>query len=240
MSAPVPLERLGLRLYHAILRLDDYLWFASSERSAVVETETVLHNYALAYALNGPERAIEVGAAPHYTEDLKDVPLYPTPATPMSPSRRTTITYNAVDERTLLTDLREYIGKRNEPNLGQKRVIEPGARFRFYVFARGDAVAPRVFRLGKKRSPVCLERLDLLASAVARETSAEPTHPLNPLDVSGRIVAYRPVAVPPHLLLDAAWIEDGHFVEAKAQDAGRGRGLSWHRVNVPRRFLDQA
>ena len=62
--------------------------------------------------------------------------------------------------------------------------------------------------------------------AVFREEVTRPTHPLNPLDIGGELIAYDPVILPPHMLFRTAEIAEDWFVFS-------GR----HRVHVPGRVM---
>jgi hypothetical protein len=64
------------------------------------------------------------------------------------------------------------------------------------------------------------------AKAVFSEQPKHPSHAVNPLDISGRLIRYEPVALPPHLLLRSAEIADDWFIE---------RGP--HVIHVPKSVL---
>jgi len=198
------IEEKGVRVYRCGLWMDDYLWFASSDISAISTTAEVIHNYALAYALNRYDRAIVSQTAPTYREDLKEMPVYVTPAFSQT-VRRTSLTFNAIDTKTQQTES-PHIGKRVTPKLGSRRVINPtlssSQAFWFYAFASGNAVLPRVIRLGKKRSPAHLEA-KRLECPVARFCKDEVRLDgvINPLDTEGDALRYSVVSIPPHLLL---------------------------------------
>lgn len=219
-------------VYGAALVLQDFLWFSSYDALGISSTEAVIHNYALAYALNRFERTIAWDTVPHYDEDLAKMPFYCTPARAKEVVR-IRITYNAVDERTQRTDCEQTI---NTPMLGQRRVIAPflgrGSQaepvaFSFYLFTPRGSVPPRLIRLGKKRAPACLSYRLLTNGRLVRRTDT-PTHLVNPLDVAGRIRSCWPISVPPNLVLDSATIEDDWFFVA-------GRDI----VHVPRRLSER-
>jgi len=225
--------RWEFEVYDATLALQDFLWFSSYDALGTSSTEAVIHNYALAYALNRFERAIAWDTLPRYEEDLAGMQYYCTPARAKEVIR-IGITYNAVDERSQRTDSEQTI---NTPMLGQRRVIVPflrrGARaepveFSFYLFAPRDTVPPRVIRLGKKRAPVRLE-YRLLTDGRLVQRADTPTHLVNPLDVVGRIRTFWPISVPPSLVLDNATIEDDWFFVA-------GRDV----VHVPKRLIGRS
>lgn len=221
----------NLRVYAATLQLHDYLWFSSHDIAGVSSSEAVIHNYALTYAINRFERVISWNTGPQYEADLAKMALYCTPAR-ASDVAKVAITYNAVDERSQRTDANQTI---NTPMLGQRRVIMPFVRrrltaqqvsFSFYLFTPPDVVLPRIVRLGKKRALVGLQYRELSSGHLFR-TTGEPTHLVNPTDVSGTLKSFLPISVPPNLVLDHVLIENDWFFVA-------GRET----VHVPKRLLE--
>lgn len=237
MSQAIRLHERGVRVFAGRLYNHDYLWFSSNEISKVSTTLPILHNYALCYALSQRSHRICVGSTPKYAEDANGefdaMPLYATPAF-ASQVQRTTITFNAVDALTLTTGDSKTM---NTPNMGKRVYLnllwelrdteKPQLGYEFYVFAFDDYRLPRVFRLGKKGSPVRV-RWEELPNAVAvfREQSQRPSHVVNPLDVNGKLISYEPISIPPHLLLRNVTLDQDWFVFS-------GR----HAVQVPKRVL---
>jgi CRISPR type I-D-associated protein Csc1 len=204
------------RIHWLRLRLDDYLWFASLEWGNDNETSAVIHGYALSFALSGRERAFAFGGVPTYEEDLAAVDVYATPARladgPRHRGIRSVLTFNSIDNPTLLTAVpRIAEGKSNDPKFGRRQVLLPGVRFELVAFTRGQATLPRVFRLGKKRSPVVVEESREVRGTAFRG-NAEPSHAINPLDVSGIVTECVLHSIPPHLVYERAAIEDDEFV----------------------------
>lgn len=239
MTKSIPISKRGVRLYHGRLYNHDYLWFSSNEISKVSITQPVLHNYALCYALSQRTYRTFVGSMPRYAEDPEgefgSMPVYATPGQAIY-TQRTTVTFNALDELTLTTGDSKRM---NTPNLGKRvylnllwekpdnKRLELG--YEFYVFVFGDYRLPAVFRLGKKGTPVRVLWQELAdVTAVLRDEAVQPTHIVNPLDVTGQLISYEPLSIPPHLLLKTVTIRDDWFVFA-------GR----HVVHVPKRVLER-
>lgn len=237
MSHNIPLNKQGIRLYHGRLYNHDYLWFSSNEISKVSITQPVLHNYALCYALSQRSYRTYTGATPKYALDpdreFGSMPLYATPAQATF-VQRTTVTFNALDELTLTTGDSKSM---NTPNLGKrvylnllweqqnKKRLELG--YEFYVFVFGDYQLPSVFRLGKKGTPVRVLWEEIInATAVFRNEAVQPLHMINPLDVSGQLISYEPISIPPHLLLRTATLKADWFIFG-------GR----HVVHLPKRVV---
>lgn len=224
-----------IRLFVGRLYNHDYLWFSSTEISRTSVTLPILHNYALCYALAQYERGVVLGSSPRYADDLLHMPLYATPAQATELPERTTVTFNALDSITLRTDVKPNV---NTPDFGKRVYLNPlyerrdaekphlGYMFYLFVFDKGQ---PRnVIRLGKKGCPVRI-RWEEIERPIARfsTTTKRPTHLVNPLDISGRIERYEPIALPPHLILRSAEIAEDWFVE-------RALGKAYHIVHLPK------
>jgi len=237
MAQTIRLNDSGVRLFAGRLYNHDYLWFSSNEISKVSTTVPILHNYALCYALAQRSHRIAVGSTPKYAVDAENefgsMPLYATPAQATN-VERTTITFNAVDALTLTTGDSKGM---NTPNLGKRVYLNlqwetldmerPKLGYEFYVFTFDGYRLPTAFRLGKKGAPVRVRWNELLnAVAVFRDQPERPTHVVNPLDVSGNITRYEPVAIPPHLLMRSVTVEHDWCVFNGP-----------HVVHVPRRVL---
>ncbi len=217
MAAAAPnWESQPYDLYSVRLLIHDYLWFSSFDSGATSNTQPVIHNYALAYALNRFERALS-WSTPTYEEDLKNLNIYPTPARAQDVTQQV-VTYNSVDERSHRTDADQA---HNTPMMGWKRVVLPyaargteavAATFSFYVFIKRETRLPRVIRIGKKRCPAVLESRHV-ANPRLYFGNASPEHIVNPLDVRGRLQLYVPISIPPVLLLESVSIEGDWFLQ---------------------------
>ncbi len=221
---PEKIELAGrVRVFEGRLYNHDYLWFSSTEISKTSTTMPALHNYALCYALAHYDRGVSLNSTPTYLEDLAGMSLYATPARPDSENmpQRTAITFNALDSITLRTDVKPNV---NTPDLGKRVYLnlqfeslesdKPRKGYVFYLFAFDQSEPRSVTRLGKKGCPVRVRWEEIKnASAVFSPTPKCPTHLINPLDVTGQIERYEPVALPPHLLLRSAEISQDWFIE---------------------------
>jgi CRISPR-associated protein Csc1 len=233
MSSTIDLSG-RVRVFAGRLYNHDYLWFSSTEISKVSVTLPVLHNYALSYALSHFERGVSIGSTPQYATDLAAMPLYVTPAQALS-AERTVVTFNAIDSVTLRTDIKPNV---NTPDLGKRVYLDPvyeqrssvqspAKGYQVYAFSF-DQRAPRgVTRLGKKGCPIRIYWTEL-QRPIARllNEPQRPSHPLNPLDVSGQLLRYEPIAIPPHLLVREAEIAHDWFITS-----------SGHHIHVPKLVL---
>ncbi|MHB1420046.1 MAG: type I-D CRISPR-associated protein Cas5/Csc1 [Bacillota bacterium] len=216
------LEEGCYTLFEGRLYNHDYLWFSSTEIAKVSSTWPVIHNYALSYSLSQYSHGLYKGNRPCYDEDLAKMPLYATPAISYT-ATKTAFTLNALDDLTNRTDAG---GKINSPNLGKRVMLNPcfelsteGRRleggYSFFCFVRKGYCPPSVTRLGKKGSPVRIywRQFDS-PKAFFREEPIVPAHPVNPMDISGEVLSYEPIMVPPHMLFRRVEIRGGWFIYA--------------------------
>ncbi len=235
MNHAITLNDHGVRVFACRLYNHDYLWFSSYEISKSSTTLPLLHNYALIYSLGDFSYGISWTTAPRYAEDLLRIPLYVTPALATFWSR-TRITYNAINDLTKGTDRPSGV---NSPDLGWRNYLDPvypaddqaaqQVGFACYVFTFHGQQPKRVTRLGKKGAAIRIRWQEIEKPvALFRDEPVRPTHPLNPLDISGRLNSYEPVSIPPHLLLRTAEVQQDWFVFAGP-----------HRLHVPKRVLER-
>ena len=234
MKRTIRLADYGIRIFRATLETHDYLWFSSYDASGFSSTEVALHNYALSYALSRYERGLSFGRAPDYETDLAAMPLYTTPADLVRESNpyfgKVVHTWNAVDTLTQRTDDPAF-KDRNTPMLGKRSAVTPGTRFAFYVFTFDGRRPPGAIRLGKKRAPCRVIYVEV-SNPVARydEDVFTVSHLVNPLDVTGKVLAFTIVNIPPFLLLRDARLQGDYVV---ADREGRRRNV----VHIPKRVL---
>lgn len=234
MDKVIRLADHGMRLFYAVLETHDFLWFASYDISGISSTETVVHNYALSYALSRFERGATFQQIPTYEADLIQMPLYATPADVLVGDNpfisKVKLTWNAIDTRTQRTQDPEFI-KRNTPMMGRRVMVVPMSRFGFYVFTFDGSQPPGIIRLGKKRSPCRVQYVEIYPPIAHRiEDTFAPSHLVNPLDVSGKIEAFNVVSIPPHIILRNTHLRDDYMILHK-------KGRISHVVHLPRRVV---
>ncbi|MCW3053652.1 MAG: hypothetical protein JWN14_2822 [Chthonomonadales bacterium] len=90
-----------MHIYRCLLELKEATFFASREVNALFQTEAVVGNYALTYALGLCHAPYHAEGGPRYQEDLKAVAafdIYVTPATLEEPFRYTFAQFNGLSE----------------------------------------------------------------------------------------------------------------------------------------------
>jgi len=218
-------------LIQARLTLHDSLFFATREMGTLYETERFIHNYALSYALFN-DAVIQVpyftqSYEPRYREDLgklNDLGIYVTPARPLQWEyllvtwKMAQVTYYRRPERFGSTK-----SPRNFPlNYGRAKELAPGSRFEFFLVSASREVGehlPRWIRLGKwaSKAEVAWERP--VEAEPKPATSYTASSPLNPLDVTGRLIAFDLIAMPPVSLVNNALVEGPRYeVEIAGQE----------------------
>jgi CRISPR-associated protein Csc1 len=204
------------KFYHCTLVLHDSLYFATREIGRLYETEPVLHNYALSYALGlvdsshhntvvAEEDAYRYFCAeqvPKYKEHL--IPLntqgiYVTPAKAISYAT-TLNTWKYADNRY---HVEMQPTERNIPSFGRTKEVAPESQFEFLIISERSLKLPRWIRLGKWAS-----KAELIAEPLANAKhhgTAEfrVPYPLNPLDVmfTNQVLSYDTVNMPPVSLI---------------------------------------
>lgn len=202
-------------IYHCQLELHDSLYFATREIGRLYETEPVLHNYALCYALGlvdsdrhstrVPEehsyRYFCPEQVPKYEEHL--IPLnqqgiYVTPARAVNHAsvlntwKYANNNYHVEMEKT----------QKNIPSFGRTKEIAPESQFEFFVIAEQALTLPKWIRLGKWMSKAEV-KVEELPKAKRSQGDFTVAFPLNPLDVmfSYRVLSYDTINMPPVSLI---------------------------------------
>ncbi|MCY6494419.1 type I-D CRISPR-associated protein Cas5/Csc1 [Leptolyngbya sp. GGD] len=202
--------------YRCTLELHDSLYFATREIGRLYETEPVLHNYALAYALglvDSVQHRTVVAEKDAYSYFCPEqVPKYKEHLTPLNTQAIYVTPARAMSHTTILStwkyaDNRYHVEmqptERNIPSFGRTKEIAPESRFEFFIISERALKLPRWIRLGKWASKTELTA-EILTNPKHHQ-SAEFTIPylLNPLDVmfTNQVLSYDTVNMPPVSLI---------------------------------------
>lgn len=196
------------------LELHDSLYFASREIGRLYETERVIHNYALCYALGLATSPYFIKQqAPTYRQDLaalNERGIYVTPARPLAVN----FMLNTWKYASNHYHVKMEKAQTNTPGFGRVKELGAESRFRFYIFTRNPEYRPpRWIRLGKWMSKASLSCKHMTEIEV-RNCEFEVAHPLNPLDVFAAytVTLCDLINMPPVSLITNAQMTGEHFV----------------------------
>ena len=153
-------------IYRCEFELMENLFFASREVNNFFQTEAVIGNYALAYALGlcsgGYHNAAEITYAQDL-EKLNEAGIYVTPGTLTQKPRFTVTRFNALsdsywyqmEQNAISVNRKRIFNPRlkaratNFPQIGRLKLLSIGNKGVFYLTSRDEFRVPRYIRLGK-------------------------------------------------------------------------------------------
>ena len=212
-------------IYRCQLELHDSLYFATREIGRLYETEPVLHNYALCYAMGLVDSEFHHTSVseehsyryfcpeqvPKYEEHLTPLNqqgIYITPARSLSHAailntwKYANNNYHVEMEKT----------QKNIPSFGRAKEIAPESRFEFFAISQKPLKLPRWIRLGKwaSKAELIVEELPKAKQSEGRFTFP---YPLNPLDVmfTNRVISYDVVNMPPVSLIRNVQLQGQYY-----------------------------
>jgi CRISPR-associated protein Csc1 len=204
-------------IYRCQIELHDSLYFATREIGRLYETEPVIHNYALCYALGLVDSEIysttvseehsycyfcpeQVPKYEWHLTALNQQGIYVTPGRSISHSstlntwKYANNNYHVEMEKT----------QKNIPSFGRTKEIAPESKFEFFIISEKPLKLAKWIRLGKWMSKAAVEIVE--QKEVKRspsETDFIFPYLLNPLDVmfSHQVISYDVVNMPPVSLI---------------------------------------
>jgi CRISPR-associated protein Csc1 len=203
-------------IYRCTLELHDSMYFATREIGRLYETEPILHNYGLCYALglvDSDRHSTTVSEehgyryfcpeqVPKYSEHLMPLNqqgIYVTPgravyhATVLNTWKYANNNYHVEMEKT----------QKNIPSFGRAKEIAPESQFECFIISEKSLVLPKWIRLGKwaSKAEVFVEELEKVK--LHQEAEFTFPYPLNPLDVmfTHQVLSYDTVNMPPVSLI---------------------------------------
>jgi CRISPR-associated protein Csc1 len=192
-------------IYRCQIELHDSLYYATREIGRLYETEAILHNYGLCYALGlvnsdtycyfCPEQI------PQYEQHLiplNEQGIYVTPARTINHTsilntwKYANNNYHVEMEKT----------QKNIPTFGRAKEIAPESVFECFIIAQNSLNIPRWIRLGKWMSKAEVNVKELVKPKIKDDLFICP-HPLNPLDVmfTNQVMSYDVINMPPVSLI---------------------------------------
>ena len=204
-------------IYRCQIELHDSLYFATREIGRLYETEPVIHNYALCYALGLVDSAIysttvseehsyryfcpeQIPKYEQHLTALNQQGIYVTPARSLFHSstlntwKYANNNYHVEMEKT----------QKNIPSFGRTKEIAPESKFEFFIISEKPLKLAKWIRLGKWMSKAAVEIVE--QKEVKRSQSEADVifrYLLNPLDVmfSHQVISYDVVNMPPVSLI---------------------------------------
>ena len=188
-----------MHIYRCKFELMENLFFASREVNNFFQTEPVIGNYALAYALGLCHSSYHNDGEINYAMDLERLnenSIYITPGSLTEKARFTVVQFNAISdsywfqmEQNAISVNRERIFNprlkaraANFPQIGRLKLLSVGNRGVFYVTSREEFRVPRYIRLGKFMSKVKISARKQPYREVHKETEIYRNY-LNPNDL---------------------------------------------------------
>jgi CRISPR-associated protein Csc1 len=204
------------QIYRCQLELHDSLYFATREIGRLYETEPILHNYALCYALgfvDNPRYQTQVDPEEEYRYFCRhQVPQYQAHLTKLNeqkiyvtPAR--SLRHTAVLNTWKYADNRYHVEmqktQKNIPSFGRAKEIAPESQFEFFVISEQAIQFPQWIRLGKWMSKAKLDVKILEAVQTQTNQTFTVAYPLNPLDVIFRynVIQFDTINMPPVSLI---------------------------------------
>ncbi|MDB9510080.1 type I-D CRISPR-associated protein Cas5/Csc1 [Kamptonema animale CS-326] len=214
-------------IYRCQIELHDSLYFATREIGRLYETEPIIHNYALCYALGLVDSEIYSTTVPEehsyryfcpeqipkyeqHLTPLNQQGIYVTPAKAISHSstlntwKYANNNYHVEMEKT----------QKNIPSFGRAKEIAPESKFEFFIISEQPLKLAKWIRLGKWMSKA---EIEIKATQEVKRSTAEQQficpHPLNPLDVmfSHQVISYDVVNMPPVSLIQNVKINGQYY-----------------------------
>ena len=196
---------MAVEIYLASLTLKEHTFFASREIGIFYESEPLIGNYALTYALGLCAAPYDWSGPPRYKEDLgplNDKGLYVTPAT-FEPDRlryaisqfnaQTDSYYFRFDQNAIASDREKKSRAANFPQSGKIRMLGLESQAYFFLLnLQGiELNLPSYIRLGKfnSKARVVWEKLILKSTQPVRLEDVALDFLLNAVDLTSDMAA---------------------------------------------------
>lgn len=149
-----------MHIYRCEFQLMENLFFASREVDNFFQTEAVIGNYALTYALGLCQASYHNDGEITYAEDLErlnEAGIYVTPGTLTEEPRFAVMQFNALsdsywyqmEQNAISVNPRSKARATNFPQIGRLKLLSIGNEGVFYLTSRDEFRVPCYIRLGK-------------------------------------------------------------------------------------------
>jgi CRISPR-associated protein Csc1 len=219
-------------IYRCQIELHDSLYFATREIGRLYETEPVLHNYALCYALGLVDSEVYSTRVPEEHSYRyfcpEQVPKYEEHLTPLNQQGIYVTPARAVNHTAILNTWKYANNnyhvemektQKNIPSFGRAKEIAPESCFEFFAISQKPLKFPKWIRLGKWMSKAEVE-VEEVPKFNQSEGEFTFPHPLNPLDVmfSHRVISYDVTNMPPVSLIRNVKLQGQYYELGKEFD----------------------
>lgn len=215
-------------IYRCTLELHDSLYFATREIGRLYETEPVIHNYALCYALGlvDSDRYSTTVSDEHSYRYFcpEQVPKYEEHLTPLNQQGIYVTPARAVNHTAILNTWKYANNnyhvemektQKNIPSFGRTKEIAAESQFEFFIISEKNLSLPKWVRLGKwmSKAEVVVTKMQEFKHPSTERSFTFP-YPLNPLDVmfTHQVISYDVVNMPPVSLIRNVRLQ-GHCYE---------------------------
>ncbi len=212
-------------VYRCHLELHDSVYYATREIGRLYETEPVIHNYALCYALGLVDSEVYSTTVPEEHSYRyfcpEQVPKYEEHLTPLNqqsiyvtPAR--SISHAAILNTWKYANNNYHVEmektQKNIPSFGRAKEIAPESQFEFFLISQKEIKLPKWIRLGKWMSKAELT-FQQLPKPKINEGVFTCVYPLNPLDVmfTNQVISYDVVNMPPVSLIQNVQIQGQYY-----------------------------
>lgn len=220
-------------IYRCTLELHDSMYFATREIGRLYETEPILHNYGLCYALglvDSDRHSTTVSEEHSYRYFCPEqVPKYEAHLMPLNQQGIYVTPARAVNHATVLNTWKYANNnyhvemektQKNIPSFGRAKEIAPESQFECFIISEKPLVLPKWIRLGKwaSKAEVFVEELE--KSKLHQEAEFTYPYPLNPLDVmfTNQVLSYDTVNMPPVSLIRNVRMQGEYYTFERSKD----------------------
>ena len=212
-------------IYRCQIELHDSLYFATREIGRLYETEPVIHNYALCYALGLVDSKIysttvaeedsyryfcpeQIPKYEQHLTALNQQGIYVTPA--RSISHTSTLNTWKYANNNYHVEMEKT--QKNIPSFGRTKEIAPESKFEFFVISEKPLKLAKWIRLGKWMSKAELTTEEI-TNVESKNGDFIFPYLLNPLDVmfSHQVISYDVVNMPPVSLIQNIKIRGQYY-----------------------------
>ncbi len=204
------------------LTLHDSLYYATREMGRLYETEKVIHNWALTYALGFIQKPYYCpDSVPTYQDDLQPINEAGVYVTPAKPIRYDYVisTFKFADNRhrpfsTVSNARKKELGIKvtNKPSFGRAKELAPESQFEFFIIGEPPDKLPKWIRLGLWMSKAWVEVEVTESDLTPKWGTFTCSHLLNPIDLPILPELYDLISMPPVSLLQNARFS-GEYIE---------------------------